>query len=184
MVNNKEKIIKTLFEKPEYHFHIRELARATKLHPNTVIKITDELAKEEIIIKKQYKSLVEVFCRLDSNNYKRKKQLFNIAAIQESGLIDKLIDFYNHPQAIVLFGSFFRGEDWSDGDVDLAVVNSSEKVPPLSEYEKKLKRKIHLLAFEYKDISEEFYNNLINGLVLYGFIKDERLSRIGRRRKS
>ena len=174
-MDNKEKILKKLFEKPEYKFHIRELARETKLNPNTIINLTKELVKEKIIIKKRNKNIVEIYCDLDSKNYKRKKQLYNISSINNSGLLDYLVDFYNHPQAIILFGSFLRGEDFSGGDIDIAVISTNKKESDLIKFEKKLKRKIHLLSFTYKEISDEFYTNLINGFVLYGYLKYERV---------
>jgi len=184
MRDNKNKVLTKLFEKPEYHFHIRELARETNLNPNTIKNIVNQLEEESIIIRKKYKHLVEVYCNYDSLIYKRKKQLFNIAMIQESNLLEKLIEFYNHPKAIILFGSFSRGEDWSNGDVDFAVISSKKEKINLSSFEKKLKRNIHLLVFDYKDISDEFYNNLINGFVLYGFLKDDRIRKISWRKKS
>ncbi len=183
MKDNRQKLVTVLFSKPEYHFHIRELAREAKLHPNTVITITNQLQKETIIIKKKFKHLVEVYCNTDSTHYKRQKQLFNLAQVQESGLLDELVQFYHHPKAIILFGSYSRGEDLSGSDIDLAVVASLKDKPDLSAFEKKLHRNIHLLPLEYKDISLEFYNNLINGIVLYGYLKDERLSTLPTKEK-
>jgi predicted nucleotidyltransferase len=175
MTDKENEVIETIFSKPEYKFHIRELGRITKIHPNTIIKITDKLAKNKIVLKRKHKNLVEVYCNHESESYKRKKQLFNISQIHDSGLLDYLIEFYNHPQTIILFGSYSRGEDWSTGDIDIAIVSNKKEKPSLTKFEKKLKRKIHLLAFNYKEISKEFYNNLINGFVLYGFIKSEKL---------
>ncbi len=183
MKDNKQRLLTVLFAKPEYHFHIRELAREVKLHPNTVITITNQLQKETIIIKKKFKHLVEVFCDTDSMQYKRQKQLFNLAQVQESGLLDELVQFYHHPKAIILFGSFSRGEDLSESDIDLAVVTSLKDTPDLSAFKKKIQRSIHLLTLEYKDMSPEFYNNLINGIVLYGYLKDERLSTLPTKEK-
>jgi len=178
MIVKKEKLLRTLFTKPEYWFHMRELARATGLHPNIVSTLTDQLKKEKLILKRKHKHLVEVACNRDDLTYKRKKQLVNFAILHESGLIDYLVDFYNHPSAIVVFGSFARGEDWSESDIDLAVISSSKKVPDLGSFEKKLSRNIHLLPLEYKDLSPELYNNLINGFVLYGYFKDERVTKL------
>ena len=73
--------------------------------------------------------------------------------------------------AIILFGSYLRGEDLEDSDIDL-FVQSKEKVD-LGRFEKKLGRKIQI--FGYKDISaiknKELANNIVNGYVLNGFIE-------------
>ena len=44
----------------------------------------------------------------------------------------------------------------------------------LKKFEKILKRKIHLLFYD-KSMSNEFFNNLINGVRLYGVIRNERV---------
>ena len=54
-------------------------------------------------------------------------------------------------------------------------MTDKKEKPNLAKFEKKLRRSIHLLIFDYKEIAEEFYNNLINGFVLYGFVKSEKL---------
>ena len=184
MIDNKNKIINVLFKKPEYHFHIRELARETKLHPSTISKLTKELEDEGIVKRENYKKVLEVFCDFDSLKFKRKKQLFNIDAIYGSGLVDELISFYNHPIAIILFGSFFRGEDWSTSDIDIAVISPKDETPDLTLFENFFSRKIHLLSFPLRKVSGEFYNNLINGFVLYGFLDNEEFQNLSFRRKS
>ncbi len=171
MNENKDKVIAVLFTRPEYHFHLRELARLTKLNPNTIITITDRLQKEGLAVKRKFKSLMEIFCSTDSPAYRRKKKLFNLSQVQDSGLVDFLVQFYNHPHAIILFGSYARGEDLSTSDIDLAIITAAKKKPPLTAWEKKLHRPLHLLTLEYKDISSELYQNLINGMVLSGYLK-------------
>lgn len=184
MLDKTEKLLRTVFARPEYWFHIRELARAVGYHPNTVITITNQLVKRGFLLKRKHKHLIEVSAHRDSVVYKRKKQLLNIELLQEVGVIDYLIDFYNHPSAIVLFGSFARGEDWSESDIDLAVITPEKKTSDLSRFEKILAKKIHLLSLHYPDISPELYNNLINGIVLYGYFEDERISKLSREQKS
>ncbi len=178
MTDAKRCVLEKLFAKPEYHFHIRELAREINLHPNTVITITDQLEQEGVVVKKKNKHLVEIYCNHDSTKYKYKKQLLNLSLIFESGLVEKLIEYYHHPKAVILFGSFLRGEDISSSDVDIAVISSEKKKFKVEPFGEKIKRNIHLLVFDYKEISNELYNNLINGFVLYGFLKDERIRKV------
>jgi len=40
-----------------------------------------------------------------------------------------------------------------------------------SKFEKIIGRHIHLIATSYKQMSGEFFNNLINGIVLYGYLR-------------
>ena len=173
-MSNYDKVLSKVFERPEYHFHIRELAKETGLHPNTIISITNKLEKEGIVKKEKRKMVVEVYCDLESEKYKRKKQMVNIELVYSSGLVDFLIEYYNAPNAIVLLGSFLRGEDFSKSDADIAVISNEKKRPDLGKYEKLLNKKIHLLVFDYKKISKEFLSNLINGFVLFGYLDHDK----------
>lgn len=170
--NNYNKILRELFDKPTYRFHIRELARATKLNPNTIINITNKLEKEGIVEKQSKKHLVEVSLDLEKEKTIQKKKLFNLSRIYDSGLVNFLIDKYSHPKSITLLGSYSRGEDIERSDIDIAVNTIKKEIVDLTSFEKILKRKIHLLILP-KKISEEFFNNLINGVVLYGAIKND-----------
>lgn len=170
----KNKVLAEFFKKPTVRFHIRELARLTKIHPNTIIKLTDELEKESVIIKKRYKNLIEAQANIESEHFIREKRLFNISQINKCGLLDHLISFYNNPRAIVLYGSFARGEDIEKSDIDMAVITKEKKTSNLILYEKKLEKNIHLFCIDYSKISDEFYTSLINGIVLHGYIEPKK----------
>ena len=58
----------------------------------------------------------------------------------ESKLIDSLVLKYSNP-AIVLFGSFDKGEDSKRSDIDILVVTPLKKTVDVALFEKKLKRK-------------------------------------------
>lgn len=166
---NENKILKELFNKPTHKFHIRELARETGLNPNTIINLTNGLEKEGIIKKQKKKHLVEISLNFDNSRTLQKRKLFNLSEIHSSGLIDFLIGEYS-PKSITLIGSYARGEDVEKSDIDFVVDTSKKEILDLARFEKILRRKIHLLILP-KKISDEFFNNLINGIVLYGAIR-------------
>jgi predicted nucleotidyltransferase len=170
-MNNKEKVLEILFKKPTYRFHLRELARETKLNPNTIINITNILEKEGMIKKERKKNLVEIYLSLDKREVIWKKRIFNLKMIYESGIIDFLIKTYS-PISISLIGSFSRGEDIERSDIDIVLFTDRKKeVVDMAKFEKILNRNMHLLIPSKKEISEEFFNNLINGIVIYGALK-------------
>lgn len=170
-MNNKEKILRLLFNRPTYKFHIRELARETKLNPNTIINITKELEKEDLIKREKRKNLVEVNLNLDNKKTILRKRVYNLLQIYESGIIEVLIKKYS-PLSISLIGSYSRGEDIEKSDIDIVIFTNEKKIIKLSEFERILERNIHILIAIKEDLSDEFFNNLINGIVLYGAIKN------------
>jgi predicted nucleotidyltransferase len=172
-METKEKIMEVIFAEPEKWIHIRELARKSKTSPNTAKTYVAEEKKKGILKTKKEGNMVLCKANMESENYLIKKRLSNISKIFDSGAIDYLDNYYDHPKAIILFGSYSRGEDISTSDLDIAIITQNKKRPDLSRYEKILKRKIELSLLTNKEISKEFFNNLINGFVLKGFFKYE-----------
>ena len=74
---------------------------------------------------------------------------------------------------IVLFGSFAKGEDIEDSDIDLYIETLSKKNIDLEKFEKLLKRKIQI--FRHKNLNEisnpHLANNIINGIILNNYIE-------------
>lgn len=169
---NTDKVLKELFRSPNYKFHIRELARIAKLNPNTIINIINKFEKENLIRKEPQGHVVEICLNLENKETIWKKRLFNLSEVYSSGIVDFLIKGYS-PKSISLIGSYSRGEDIEKSDIDIVVVSNKKEIIDLNNFEKKLGKKIHLLILSDK-ISEEFFNNLINGIVIYGYLRKEK----------
>lgn len=168
-MNVREKILEKLFEDPSKRYYVRELARETKTSPSSVARSINELEKEHLIKKEVKRHTVEVAANISEQKFISKKRVFNLSRIYEARIIEELAKTYN-PKAIVMFGSYSRGEDIKKSDIDIAIITGKKELANVEEFEKKLKRRIHLLLVEYKEISEELYVNLINGIVLYGYL--------------
>lgn len=170
MNNNEEILLKQIFEKPTYKFHIRELAKITSLNPNTIINISKKLVKDGILLKEKKRHVTEIFFNFDNPNAIIKKKIFNLKQIYNSGVLDIIIEKFS-PEAIIIMGSYPRGEDIEDSDIDIVAISKKDyQAINLEKFERILGRKIHLIITNYKDMSEEFYINLINGIVVYGAI--------------
>jgi predicted nucleotidyltransferase len=167
-MENKKKILRVFFDNPTKRFYIREIARFTKLNPNTVLNVLAILGKENLIKKEKMKHIVEVTANIDEK-FKDEKRIDNLTKLYDSGIIDYLTKEF-HPLAISVIGSYSTGEDIERSDIDIVVISKEEKEVDLSKFEKFFSRKIHLITAGYKSISEEFYLNLINGIVLYGYL--------------
>ena len=167
---NEQKILKELFENPTRKFHILELARITSLHPNTILDSLNSLAKEKLVKQEKKTHIKEVCANLENKEFIIKKRLFNLEQIYNSKIIGFLIKIYA-PEAISIIGSYSQGEDIEKSDIDLVIITKKKEDINLEKFEKILKRKIHLITTDYKEISNEFYINLINGILLYGYLE-------------
>ena len=163
---NKWKIAKLFFSFPSRTFEIREISRLVLIAPlsvkNYLLKLTqDKIIKTSIISNRKYESYT---ANIDNLNYKRYKQIHNKILIEESGLIEYL-DEIIAPDSIVLFGSFFLGENVENSDVDL-FVQAKEEIIDLSKFERKLGFKIHLIFSEkIADLPENLMKNILNVII-------------------
>lgn len=164
------KVLMMFFENPTTEFHLRELSRQLKISMPTIISTTDTLNKDCLVQKKKSRFLTTVKANAENQRFIRLKRVVNLEQIYESGLVDELIKEYNHPQAIVLFGSYSRGEDIEKSDIDIAVITNKSMSLDAAKYEKKLKRKVHVLSLTRDKMPVELFNNLMNGIILEGYL--------------
>lgn len=166
--NNNEKILKLFLKKPTTGFQIRDVIRLTKLGNPTVVRGLKLLISKKLITKKQGRVYPFYEANLEDNFFRKLKIFYNLICLEDA--IKTIIE-KTRPSCIVLFGSGAKGEDIEKGDIDL-FVQAERKEINISSSEKKLNRKINLL-FEpdLNKLNKELVNNLINGIVVYGFIK-------------
>jgi predicted nucleotidyltransferase len=163
-----QKVLEVFFDHPTRQFHLRELSRLLELSMPTIVSTTEQLAKQKLILKERGTVVTSVKANLENKAFILKKRVYNLEKLYDSGIVEHLIEEYNHPKAIILFGSFSRGEDIEKSDVDIAVVTHKHLKPNVKVYEKILKRSINIHEIELHEISDEFKTNLSNGIVLEG----------------
>lgn len=173
---NEAKVLEVFFVYPITFFTVREISRLRNITHPTVITCLQKLHHLGLTAKVLQKNKTGIGNTLlwkantSAEIYKIYKKVHNLKQLYFSSLIEK-IAFETAPNAIVLFGSYAKGEDMEQSDIDLFVI-SREKDISLKSYEKKLHRKINL-TFEpnLQSLNKEFLNNIINGIVLYGYLE-------------
>lgn len=161
---NKVKLLKEFFINPSRKSSLRDLARRTHLSVATVSKVCLELSENKIVKTERVGRSLLVFAYVVSAEYRFLKRLFNIYVLKD--LVFRLSE--ENPSAVVLFGSYSRGEDDEESDIDLAVIGAEFKVD-VNKFESVLGRRLHFLFFaSEKDISSELRVSLNNGVVLLG----------------
>jgi len=168
--NNTYRILELFIEFPGRDFSLRGIARELKLSHATVLNYINDLQKLSLIKKKESTLYPTYFANTESPKYKGYKKNGLIFKITELGLINH-IQKETLPSSIILFGSGAKATFTEKSDIDIFV--EAKEIPiNLAKYEKKLNHKINLL-FEQNlnNLSKELRNNIVNGVVLYGFIK-------------
>ena len=172
IVNTKKgKVVQFLCFNPTSSYTIRELSRRVKISPTWISKIVRELKKKQIVEIKEDANSLKVKSKRDVP-FIRLKQILNLNNIYSSGLVDRLVEVYHAPDAIILFGSYSRGEDIEDSDIDIAVLTGRKQIDEsYAKQEKELKRKLSIKIISPKNITKEFTLSLANGVILYGYLE-------------
>lgn len=148
----------------------RQIAQELNVSPTAIAKALPLLEKELLIIIKKDKNGNYVQLNRDAEPAISLKRVENLKLIYESGLKKQLEEAF--PGAtVILFGSYSRGDDTLQSDIDIAVIGRKEKHIDISKYEKMLERKIVLNFYPaLKDIHKNLRENILNGIILTGSV--------------
>lgn len=170
--DNKIRILKLFFEGPNERLHLREVARRGGLSATGAMKILRGLEKEGLVEKERTKVTVVYTGNYENEKFMALKRSLNLYSLYSCGLVLALVDFYKIPDVVILFGSYAKGEDTRESDIDIAIMTDVNEYPQLDTYEAYLKRKISLHLIENtKNEEKGFINSLANGIVLYGYLE-------------
>ena len=149
---------------------MREISRRTKIAQPSVMNHLGSLVKEEFILKEKKGIYPSFIANRDNPKFRIYKKSDILIRLYETGLVDYLSDSC-FPNSIILFGSASKGEDTEESDVDLFIQSRAKKLN-LEKYERLLNRRIAVF-FENNllKLSNELKNNILNGIVLKGYIK-------------
>jgi len=167
---NRYNLLKLFLDSPTDSFRLREIARLTKISPPSVMNYLKEFEKEGLTNKSIKRGVPFYTALRDNPEFILYKKISIIFELNQGGLIDYIWDKLS-PQAIVLYGSFAKGESIEDSDIDLFILGKNKNIE-LADFEKKLNKKVHLLFKEsLKEINSELKNNILNGIILKGYLE-------------
>ena len=149
----------------------REIALILKVSPTAVANSIEGLKDSNLIKVEKTKTTNFISFNRDEPKaieFKRVENLKNI-------YLSRLSDYLKRElagAAIILFGSYSFGEDTINSDIDIAIIERSNKNLYLESYEKILNRKINLNFYKYWNlIHKPLKNNILNGILLDGSIE-------------
>ena len=173
----RQRIMEFLFRYPDKEFSLSDLAKLASVRKSNIGAILKELENIGFIEISKLANLWRIKANQQSWVYIRSKIVYNLNFAYQSGLVDFLIDYFKNPKSIVLFGSFRKGEDMSNSDIDVAIETEEDKeyeiigLSGLADFEKRIGRKIQIHLFNMKNADSNVLNNILNGIVLWGFLE-------------
>lgn len=173
----RQKILEIFFKFPEKEFSLSELAKLAGVAKANIGKILDDFYKSDIIEITKLSKIWRIKANQNNWHFVKSKIFYNLNFIYQSGLVEFLIESFNNPKSITLFGSFRKGEDISSSDIDIAIESDDFKdyevvgLVYLIAFEKEIGRKIQIHKFNRKNVDINVFNNIANGVVLFGFLE-------------
>lgn len=168
--NNNNAVLELFFRNPTKKFNVREVAKLAGITPPTASYKLKRLEKEKLIKKETKANLILHSANMDNKAFIDKKRINNLSLLYNSEIIYFLKEEYDEPDAIILFGTYSKGEDVETSDIDIAIITNKDKDLDLTKYEKKFERRIHILRLKKNELTKEFKNTLANGMVLSGYL--------------
>jgi len=170
-----DEIIELFFKEPEKEYHVRDIAKRVGKSPTTISKYLKDFEKNGLLKSESKFNHLIFKANEESLRFKLLRKNYNLELLFNSGLIKFLVDEFNFPKAIFLFGSFAKGENNSKSDIDLLIISPLKKEVDLKKFEKLIGYEIQLFIYSMKEVeimktkNKELLNNFINGVNLYGY---------------
>ena len=168
-----QEILRLLFVKAGISLNQRQVSKILEVTPPAVMKALPALEKENLIKIQQDKETKRGSIELNRDHHKvmQLKRADNLKQVYESGLADFLEKEFAGA-AIIIFGSYSRGEDMANSDIDIAVIGRKDKLIDLTNYEKLLERTININFYDsFNKIHRHLKENLCNGIALVGGVE-------------
>jgi predicted nucleotidyltransferase len=175
--SNTQRILDVVFTYPNIEFSLTELAMTANVAKSAASRIVPQIAERNVVTIKNLGILHRICANTESFEYIKRKIAWNLNCIYRTDLIEFLNEQYNHPKAIVLFGSFRLGQDLAESDIDIAIETAQDISPQtlrmheLHLLEQELHRTIQIHLFNRKNIDENVFANIVNGIVLFGYLE-------------
>lgn len=169
-------VLEIFFKDPDGKHCVRDCARILKISPSTASAHLNQLFKQNILQRGEFKKAKLYQANLDSKIYRFRKRQYNIEQIVESGLLKYIEERLMYPRVVILFGSMNKGENRSDSDIDLFIISEHRVQLNLKRFEKKL-GEIQIFLHTTKEFQKlrnsngNLIDNVINGTVLSGMLE-------------
>ena len=167
-------VLKFFLEHPYTSYYLRESARLLKMDPMTVKRALDVLVADSLLLRTKEKNQILYKANMENPAFRHLKISYNLSWLQKKEVSDFLIHHMNTVSSILLFGSYAKGENDEQSDIDFLVISLS-KHSPIAELAKLLKHDVNLLSFTPAEWSQQAKTNkafyldvILDGIVLYG----------------
>lgn len=172
-----EKVMLWFFSYPDKEMSLNDLVEAVGIAKTTANRVVKELQEEGFLHIQTLGKLWRITCNQQHIYNFSRKISYNLRQIYESEVLELINEQYPQAKAVVLFGSYRKGDDTHESDIDIAVELidndplESIHVGNITQfgYRENVAVQIHL--FSRNNIDLNVFANIANGIVLQGFLE-------------
>ena len=173
-----QKVLYFFFSFPGKEISLSDLASNLKIAKTTANKIVVNLVKEGFLDKKVYGKTWRITCNQNHVYNISKKIPFNLAMVYAmyNHSKEEIFKTAGNVRSVVLFGSYRKGDDTEESDLDLAVEVAEGKLKikelgVISNFGFRKNVVVNLHFFSRKQIDLNLFSNIANGIVIDGFLE-------------
>jgi len=175
-----QKVMTWFFSYPTKEFGLNELAEELGISKTSANKAVMNLAREGFLRRETLGKMWRISCNQQHGYNLTLKIGYNLVLIYHEytrWIADAIHKLISNPKAIILFGSYRRGDSMEESDVDIAVEilgNKEIEIIELSKIAKLGYRKnvpVRLHIFSRNKIDLNLFANIANGIILEGFLE-------------
>jgi predicted nucleotidyltransferase len=172
-----QKTLHWFFCFPEREIGLNDLSEALKISKTTAKRIVLQLMEEGFLKREIIGKLWRISCNQNHQYNTIRKVPYNLALIYNTYILEKIHEKIRNPKAVILFGSYRKGDDNEKSDIDIAVEvvgNEDVKIIELGVVGELGYRKnvpINLYVFSRNKVDINLFSNIANGIVLEGLLE-------------
>lgn len=172
-----QKTLLWFFSYPAKEISLNDLSALIKVSKTTANRVVMQLVSEGFLKREVLGKIWRIACNQNHIYNYSKKIGYNISMIYESGVLELIHKHVENPRAVILFGSYRKGDDNEQSDIDIAaeVLDNKEVqivelgIIPRLGYRINIKINLHIFSRNKIDIN--LFANIANGIVLEGFLE-------------
>lgn len=168
------RVLRHFFDNPSERFYLRELARLLQISPMTVKRALDALLEDKLIVREEEKNQILYRANVENQAFRFAKISYNLAWLKERGVGEYILEKLPGVSSIVLYGSFAKGENDKQSDLDILTISLAKKIETY-DISKILGVEVNIMNFnsaqwtKQAESNRAFYLDVITeGIVIYG----------------
>lgn len=165
------------FSFPDRAIGLNDLSEELGIAKTTAKRVVLTLVEDKFLTLEDIGRIWRISCNKGHFFNFSKKIAYNLMLIYESGILAEIHKIIPNPRAIVLFGSYRKGDDTEKSDIDIAVEVLDNKglrmieLGVIPQIGFRIDVKVNLFVFSRNKVDLNLFSNIANGIVLEGFLE-------------